>query len=66
MPICDFIESCRLVRPGLRILMASGFSQTEMRFFGITFRTGSFKNLFLLKSCVWPLRSWPHADARNP
>jgi DNA-binding NtrC family response regulator len=36
MPICNFIESCRMVRPGLRILMASGFSQAEMRFFGCT------------------------------
>jgi CheY-like chemotaxis protein len=32
MPVNQFLESCRLVHPGLRILMASGFCESEMRF----------------------------------
>jgi CheY-like chemotaxis protein len=32
MPINQFIQACRLVHPSLRILMASGYEQTEMLF----------------------------------
>ena len=32
MPVNQFIQACRLVHPTLRILMASGFDQSEMRF----------------------------------
>jgi len=32
MPINQFIQACRFIHPGLRILMASGFSGSEMRF----------------------------------
>jgi response regulator RpfG family c-di-GMP phosphodiesterase len=32
MPVSDFIQGCRAVDPSLRILMASGFDQSEMRF----------------------------------
>src|SRR5580765_8099607 len=31
MPIDDFMQGCRAVHPDLRILMASGFSQRDMR-----------------------------------
>ncbi len=32
MPVQQFIGACRSVHPSLRILMASGFSQNEIRF----------------------------------
>jgi DNA-binding response OmpR family regulator len=32
MPIETFIRACRFVQPSLRILMASGFEQGQMRF----------------------------------
>ena len=31
MPVDEFMHQCRVVHPALRILMASGFSQTEAR-----------------------------------
>jgi DNA-binding NtrC family response regulator len=35
MPVERFIDHCLEVHPDLRILMASGFSQTSMRFFSV-------------------------------
>jgi response regulator RpfG family c-di-GMP phosphodiesterase len=35
MPVEHFIEACRLIHPSLRILMASGYDQSEMRFSGV-------------------------------
>lgn len=32
MPVNQFIHACRLIHPSLRILMASGFEQSEVRF----------------------------------
>jgi hypothetical protein len=34
VPINHFIQSCRRIHPSLRILMASGFNKSEMRFLG--------------------------------
>jgi DNA-binding response OmpR family regulator len=31
MPIDEFMQGCRAIHPGLRILMASGFGQQDMR-----------------------------------
>jgi len=35
MSISDFIRTCRCIHPRLRILMASGFAQSEMKLFGV-------------------------------
>ena len=32
LPVDQFLQSCRLVHPSLRILMASGLAQSQMRF----------------------------------
>jgi CheY-like chemotaxis protein len=36
MPVDEFIQACRSIHPSLRILMASGFEQSEMRFSRVT------------------------------